>query len=167
MSETIAGSFSPGQLRELLQQCGYRAELMTDRPNVTYLRSATGGVPFEVQFVNRMPNDASAYADVSFVAVLGVQGEIPLALLNDWNNSRRFARLRWVQNLVVLDMDISALGGLTQAHLQAQIGIWDQLVQDMVPYLRNAFIRIAGAAGAPQGTAVIAPPADTAATKEA
>ena len=57
-------------------------------------------------------------------------------------------------------MDISAVGGLTQTHLRAQIGIWDQLVQDLVPFLRNAFIKIAGATTTPRATAVVAPPAD-------
>jgi hypothetical protein len=160
MSEPIITSLTPANLHEILQQAGYRAELMTNRPNAPYLRSATGGIPFEVQFVNRMPGDADTYADICFVVVLRLQGEMPLTVVNDWNNSRRFARLRLVQDMAVLDLDLSAVGGLTHGYLRAQIGLWEQLVQGLVPFLRDAFIKIAGANSAPQGAAVVAPPAD-------
>jgi hypothetical protein len=166
VSETILTSFTPAGLRDLLQQAGYRAELMTDRPAAPYLRSAAGGIPFELQLVNHMPGGGEGYADISFAAALLVQGEMKLALVNDWNNSRRFARLRWIRNMAVLDMDVSVLGGMTQAHLQALIAIWDQLLQDIVPFLRNAFARIAAANSTPRGKAAVALPADAAVTED-
>lgn len=158
MADSLLLSLTPESLRELMQQAGYRAELMTDRPNVPYLRSATGGVPFEVQFMNRMPSGAEGYADVTFVVVLGVQGDMPLAALNDWNNIKRFGRLRLVQKLLVLDMDVTAVGGVTPLHLRATISIWDQLLQDLQPFLRNALVKIAAANAATQGSAVVEAP---------
>ncbi len=161
MSDTLLSSFTPEAFQELLQQVGYRAELMTDRPNAPYLRSATGGIPFEVQFVNRLLNGGDGYADITFVVVLGLQSEMPLAAVNDWNNGKRFARLRLIRNMLVLDMDVTVIGGLTPAHLQAQIGLWDQLVQELLPFLRETMVKIAGAGPTPQGKAIVEPPKDT------
>jgi Putative bacterial sensory transduction regulator len=167
MSESVTISFTPALLRDAMQQVGYRVELVADRPDAPYLRSATGGIPFEVRFINRMPGGGEGYVDVSFIAALRIQSETPLALVNDWNNTRRFGRLRWAQNVAVLDMDVSTLGGLTQANLQAQIAIWDQLLQDVVPFLRDTFARIAASNGTPQGMAAVAPPSDAPASVEA
>jgi Putative bacterial sensory transduction regulator len=138
MSETLLSSLTVENLRTLMQSVGYRVDTMTDRPNAPYLRSATGGVPFEVQFVNRMPGAADSFADAAFVIVFRVEGEVPLSLANDWNNMKRFGRLRLIQNMLVLDMDVSAVGGIAPDHLRANIAIWDQLVQDLLPYLRAA-----------------------------
>jgi hypothetical protein len=42
-----------------------------------------------------------------------------------------------VQNFLVLDMDVVMFGGVTASHLRAQIEIWDRLIQELVPFLRD------------------------------
>lgn len=161
MPESVLSSFTPEGFREVMQQAGYRAELMTDRPNLPYLRSATGGVPFEVQFLNRVPSGGQAYADVTFAVVLQSEAKLPLTTMNEWNNMRRFGRLRLVRDMVILDMDLSAVGGVTAAHVRAQLGIWDQLAQDVATYLRNAIIKLAEGDSGKQNGAAEPPPASS------
>ncbi len=153
-------------LRDILQQAGYRVETVADPvANVPYLRSATGGLAFDIRPGNRLPNEAQGFADVAFTAVLQIQGELPLDLVNRWNATRRFARLQLSQTFLVFCMDVSISGGVAPNHVRAQIEIWDRLVQELIAYLREELPKLATANGAakpaPQNT-TLAPDPDRA-----
>ena len=148
---------TPDRLRGLMQDRGYRVELATDEQGIPYLRSATNGFGFEVRFANRLANDETGYVDVALLAGLRVQGTLPLEIVNDWNNAKRFARLHLAGDLLILDMDISVLGGVTTNHLHTQIEIWDRLVQELISYLREAVRTLAATNGADPAVAVEEP----------
>ena len=137
MTDTLISSLTVDALREFLHQAGYRAEVVADQPNLPVLRSATGGMPFDVRLNNRLAGDTAAYADMTLMAGLQVQGELALGVINDWNNARRFARLRLLQGHLILDMDVSVLGGVSPAHLRAKLELWDRLIHDLLAYLRE------------------------------
>ncbi|WP_018319920.1 YbjN domain-containing protein [Bradyrhizobium sp. WSM2793] len=137
MSNTIIVKLTLNDLRSALQQVGYRVEELTDPVvNLTYLRSATGGLTFDIRPGNWLA-DAESLVDAALTAVLQVQGELPLDLVNRWNATRRFARLQLSQQFLVLSLDVSVAGGVTADHLRAQIDIWDRLVQELIVYLRD------------------------------
>jgi hypothetical protein len=139
MSETIITSLTLESLRDTLQQTGYRVETLTDPvANIQYLRSATAGVAFDVRPGNPLPGTGKSFADVAFVGVLQIVGELPLDVVNRWNTTRRFGRLQLSPPFLVFSLDVAVLHGVTPAHLRAQIQLWDGLVQDLVPFLRNA-----------------------------
>jgi hypothetical protein len=139
VTETIIPHLTLDALREALQAAGYRVEDLTDPiAGVPYLRSATGGLAFDVRPGNRLAADQDAFLDAAFVAILQVQGELPLDVVNQWNVTRRFARLQLSPPFLVLTLDLSAAGGVTPAHLRANIEIWDRLLQDLIGYLREA-----------------------------
>ncbi len=148
MADTLISSVTVDTFREFLQQAGYRAEAITIQEDAPALRSATSGLPFDVRFNNRLAGDAAAFADVTLLAGLRVQGELPLSVVNDWNNARRFARLRLLQSHLLLDMDISVVGGVAPAHLRMQLEIWDRLIQDLITHLRETLRNLPGAATA-------------------
>jgi len=149
MSDEILLKFSLDGLRELLQQAGYRVETVTDPVvNIAYLRSATGGLAFDIRPGNRLVGDDQGFADIAFSAVLQVQGELPLEPVNRWNATRRFARLQLSHPFLVLCMDITAAGGVTSNHLRAQIEIWDRLVQELIAHLREELSKLPAANGA-------------------
>lgn len=139
MTEIIFTSLTLDGLRDVLQQAGYRVETATDPvANVPYLRSATSGLVFDIRPGNRLAGDGEErFADIAFVAVLQVQGELPLDLVNGWNAARRFSRLQLAGSFLALCMDVSVVGGVTQAHLRAHIEIWDRLAQELIAYLRD------------------------------
>jgi hypothetical protein len=72
-----------------MQLAGYRVETMTDPvASSEYLRSATSGLPFDVRPGNRLAgNSDNSFLDAALVAVLQVQGELPLEIVNRWNAS--------------------------------------------------------------------------------
>jgi hypothetical protein len=148
MSDTPVVKLTLEALREVLQQVGYRVEEVTDPvANVPYLRSATGGLAFDIRPGNRLA-DAEGFLDVAFTAVLQVQGELPLDLVNRWNATRRFARLQLSQPFLLFCLDVSVAGGVMPNHLRAQIEIWDRLVQELIVYLRDELRQLTATNGA-------------------
>jgi hypothetical protein len=143
MSDNIA-KLTLDSLREVLQLAGYRVETMTDPvANLAFLRSATNGLAFDVRPGNRIAGDEQSFVDVALVAVLQVQGELPLDVVNRWNATRRFARLQLSQPFLALSLDFSVAGGVTKNHLRAQIEIWDHLIQQLIIYLREELASLA------------------------
>jgi hypothetical protein len=138
MSDVSITKLTLDGLRDSLQQVGYRVEAATDPiAGVAYLRSATGGLAFDIRPGNQLPDVDGSFVDVAFTAVLQVQGELPLDLVNRWNATRRFARLQLSQPFLVFCLDVSVAGGVMPEYLRAQIEIWDRLVQELIAYLRD------------------------------
>lgn len=149
MSDTPLVKLTLDALRDVLQQVGYRVEEVTDPvANVPYLRSATGGLAFEIRPGNRLADADGSFVDIAFTAVLQIQGELPLDLVNRWNATRRFARLQLSRQFLVLSLDVSVAGGVMTNHLGAQIEIWDRLAQELIAYLRDELRQLAATNGA-------------------
>jgi hypothetical protein len=142
MTEIIK-SFTMESLRDLLQRFGYRAEVVTDETGATLVRSATSGMNFDVRPGNRLADHPAQFVDISLLGAFKVEGELPLGALNDWNNTRRFSRLHLAQGFLMLDMDVTAAGGVTSDHLRAHLDIWDQLLLGLVSFLRAELPRLA------------------------
>ncbi|WP_316168682.1 MULTISPECIES: YbjN domain-containing protein [unclassified Bradyrhizobium] len=164
MSDATITQLSLDGLRDLFQLAGYRVETLTDPVvNVSYLRSATNGLAFDIRPGNRSAGDEQGFVDVALIAVLQVQGELPIEVVNRWNATRRFARLQLSPPFLALSLDFSLAGGVTQTHVRAQIEIWDHLVQQLVGFLREelAHLARANAPAAQTGNAVPAQPTAT------
>lgn len=138
-------------LRAHLQELGYRVETVANGAvKAAFLRSASGGMAFDIRPGNRLAGDRIGHADFSFLALLAIKGgELPSELVNTWNNQRRFGRLHIDQGFLMLDMDVSVAGGVTQDYLRAQTMIWDQLLQGLIAYLRVELPRLATTAPVP------------------
>ena len=165
MSDVQLVKLTLDNLRSALQQVGYRVEEVTDPvANLPYLRSATGGLAFDIRPGNRLADADGSFADVAFTAILQVQGELPLEMVNRWNTTRRFARLQLSQQFLVLCLDVSVAGGVMPNHLRAQIEIWDRLVQELIGYLREELRQLSAKNGAaPQSVTPQAPEHESAA----
>lgn len=137
MSDTLIAKFSLDDLIRILQQAGYRVETVTgSEPGAAHLRSATGGVMFEIRPGNRLA-DSGDFVDAMIVAAVKMEGNLPLEMVNRWNATRRFARLQFGESFLMLTQDISVIGGVSADHLRGQIEIWDHLVQQLIGYLRE------------------------------
>ena len=59
------------ELRNVLQLAGYRVETVTDPvANTEYLRSATGGLAFDVRPGNRLAEPEGGFIDITLVALM-------------------------------------------------------------------------------------------------
>lgn len=141
-------------VRKLIQGEGYRAEIVTDG-NISFLRSACNGLDFDVRPGNILVKDPATapekperLADLAFVVLFTVQGNFPSDLLNVWNRTHRFSRLFVDKTIpdrefLVLSLDVSVAGGVTTTYLRHKILIWDSLVRQLVPWLRDELGKIA------------------------
>lgn len=145
ISDTLT-HIAPEDLAETLRDRGYRVEIATIENDQPVLRSATGGLGFSVRFANPVPGREGAFADATFQTLFRVQGDLPLSLVNQWNLTRRFTRLFLASQALVLEMDVSALGGVEREHLRAQSEIWDRLVQELMAFLHAELPKLAKAA---------------------
>lgn len=151
-------------LRDLVQGAGYRVE-MQNEGQMSFLRSATNGLPFDIRPGNSFAGGGERFADVAFVTLFAVRGTLPLDLVNRWNRSRRFGRLFLDtpvagQQFLVFCMDVSVAGGVAPRQMLAQIELWDSLVQQLIPWLREELSKITPAIDTTSG----APVADALAT---
>ncbi|MGO4683754.1 YbjN domain-containing protein [Hyphomicrobium sp. 2TAF46] len=129
-------------VKDTLQAAGYRVEVLT-ADGMAVLRSATAGLPFDIRLGNQLPGPEGRHLDMTFVALFAVRGVFPEKLLNDWNRTRRFARLFLDratpdQEFLVLGMDVGIAGGVSTQYLRAQMEIWDALVNQLIAWLRTA-----------------------------
>jgi hypothetical protein len=149
MSDAAISSLTLESLRDVLQQCGLRAEILNDpATKQSLLRSATGGLAFDLRPGNRIPGRDQEFVDALFVAVLQVQGEMPMGLINRWNATRRFARLHSEGQFMVLAMDVTVAGGVMPIYLRGQLEIWDRVVNELVVYLREELPKLSRGNGA-------------------
>lgn len=152
---TLITDLDLATLRGLLQQTGYRVETLKEG-QVTFLRSATNGLPFDIRPGNALSGEGDRFADAAFVALFAIRGALPLELVNRWNRSRRFARLFIDQpvegqDFLVFCMDVSVVGGVSARQLLTQVELWDGLIQQLIPWLREELRKIAPTIDATSG----------------
>ncbi|WP_431480977.1 YbjN domain-containing protein [Pseudomonas thivervalensis] len=122
-------------LTELLQAAGYRVN-ETEQNGIVQLLSASQGIGFAVRFGNPAPTPGE-YLDFTFSCALRVQGELPAGLAEQWNASRRFARLSLQGEFLVMEMDVVVAAGVSADHLRSHLELWDRLLQEFIVYLRE------------------------------
>lgn len=136
MSDTVRTTVTAAAIAEALRASGYRANLV-EQSGAPQIQSAAQGLGFYIGFGNAQAGVADAYTDFAFHCVLGIEGELAPGLIEGWNRGMRFARLFRQQDLLVLSMDVIVAGGVSDAHLHAQIELWDRLLRDFVRHLRG------------------------------
>lgn len=131
----VIKSMDINQLREMLQKSGYRST-DAEHNGAIQLLSGTQGIGFTLRLGNPAGEEGQVL-DFVLSCALRVQGELPAALVYEWNSQKRFARLSPVNDFLVLEMDVVVAGGVSERYLQANMELWDRLVQDYVLFLRN------------------------------
>lgn len=127
---------TPFLVAEVLRSAGYRAQL-AETPSGRQVQSAAQGVGFFVAFGNASPTEEGQYADFSFHCWITIEGDLAPAVVESWNQNKRFARLFRSKQLLVLTQDVLVAGGVSDAHLQAQVEIWDRVIQDFLHHLKR------------------------------
>lgn len=137
MTEALKSSISPGEIAEILQRAGYRANVI-ERDGVAQVHSAAQGLEFFVAFTPAGPAQQARHADLGFHCWLLIRDELPPDLIDGWNRSRRFARLFRQGQMLVLTMDVLLVGGVGEVHLRAQCELWDRLIRDLVLHVQRS-----------------------------
>ncbi|NHX01573.1 YbjN domain-containing protein [Pseudomonas koreensis] len=126
---------SPQSLTDVLQAAGYRVN-QTEQNGIVQLLSASQGIGYAVRFGNPAVEQGS-YVDFTFSCALRVQGELPQGVAEQWNATRRFARLSLQGEFLVMEMDVVLAAGVSSDHLRGNLELWDRLLQEFIVYLRD------------------------------
>lgn len=137
MTEALKNSISPGEIAEILQRAGYRANVI-ERDGVAQVHSAAQGLEFFVAFTPSGTAQQARHADLAFHCWLLIRDELPLDLIDGWNRTRRFARLFRQGQVLVLTMDVLLTGGVSETHLRAQCELWDRLIRDLMLHVQRS-----------------------------
>lgn len=132
---TMIQALSTDYLQELLHSMGFRVTV-SEREGQRQLWSAAQGLGFAVRPGNPAKTDGE-FIDCTFHCALRVRGELPTGLINSWNMGKRFSRLSFQGEFLVLEKDVIATGGVSQNHLRAMVQLWDRLLQELVIFLRS------------------------------
>ncbi|WP_095109814.1 YbjN domain-containing protein [Pseudomonas sp. Irchel 3E20] len=122
-------------LTSLLQDAGCRVT-RGEQNGVEQLLTASQGIGFAVRFGNQ-GQESGRYLDFIYSCALHIQGELPQGLANQWNASRRFARLSVQGAFLVMEMDVVVADGVSPRNLLGSLVLWDRLLQEVVVYLRD------------------------------
>ncbi len=108
-----------------------------------HLHSASQGIGFQVLWGNAVSE--GEYVDLTLNCPIRIEGGIlPDGLLADWHRTKRFVRAAQHGDLVVLEMDILAAGGITPNHLAMQMQLWSQMMGQFFQHLRNFTVPVKG-----------------------
>ncbi|WP_130902492.1 YbjN domain-containing protein [Pseudomonas sp. Sample_23] len=126
---------SPQSLTDVLQAAGYRVN-QSEQNGIVQLLSASQGIGYAVRFGNPALEQGN-FVDFTFSCALRVQGELPEGVAEQWNATRRFARLSLQGEFLVMEMDVVVAAGVSNEHLRGNLELWDRLLQEFIVYLRD------------------------------
>lgn len=126
---------SPQSLTDVLQAAGYRVN-QSEQNGIVQLLSASQGIGYAVRFGNPAL-EQGGFVDFTFSCALRVQGELPEGVAEQWNATRRFARLSLQGEFLVMEMDVVVAAGVSNEHLRGNLELWDRLLQEFIVYLRD------------------------------
>lgn len=126
---------SPQSLTDVLQAAGYRVN-QSEQNGIVQLLSASQGIGYAVRFGNPALEQDN-FVDFTFSCALRVQGELPEGVAEQWNATRRFARLSLQGEFLVMEMDVVVAAGVSNEHLRGNLELWDRLLQEFIVYLRD------------------------------
>lgn len=125
----------PALIQRLMQDLGYRADLATDEGGDPLIRSAAGGVNFEVYYYDC--EGGKTCNAIQFVAGFDMANGTTLEVLNDWNRANRYGRAYLDdESDPYLEMDMNLWGGgISPATFKDNLEIWESLLGDFQQHI--------------------------------
>ena len=125
----------PASITEILQSFGYRAELGKDNGGDPKISSASGGANFSIFFYGC--TYGKDYNAVSFSAAFDLDPGSNVALMNDWNQKKRYTKAYLDDEQdPVIDMDIYlGEGGISVDSFRAWSDTWERAVGDLKTHI--------------------------------
>ena len=143
LGEGLFSALSLEELQNLFQELGLRAEITADLNGKPIISSATSGLVFNVRpgaIATGSPKDGPVtYIDFTFVVPMRIGRPMPPGVTNNWNRSKRFARLYEEPDFLCLEFDIFIAPGVTRQFVLTAIDLWNRLIGEFQQHLRNAF----------------------------
>ena len=117
----MLGSFDPEWVGNLVSSVGYSYRLEApenDAPSLIIDATEEGVQDAIIRFNDC--SSASSCTEMQMYASVATPQQVPMSVLNAWNQEHRGARAYWdtTNNVAVLEMNVSALGGIGQNNVE-------------------------------------------------
>jgi hypothetical protein len=137
MLDKLLRGVTVADLEAALERLGLPATQDLTPAGAPVLRSAIGGLTFNVRPGAQIDAQGPRFGDFNFNLMFQVQDSFDAAILNQWNRHKRFARFSLRDDFLVLEMDNLAVG-ITGDQILASLELWGRLVVEALNFLRTA-----------------------------
>ena len=137
MLDTLLRGVTLTDLEAALDRLGLPATQDLTPSGAPVLRSAIGGLTFNIRPGALVDPEAGRHGDYNFNLMFQVRENFDAAILNQWNRHKRFARFSLRDEFLVLEMDCLSVG-ITGDQILASLELWGRLVVEALTFLRTA-----------------------------
>lgn len=132
-------------LETALKERGFRAETIDWPGERKAVRSASGGVGFNI-----VPGNAvdGGFMDFTYFASFRVEGLPVEDIAANWNRARRFSRAYTRDGFLNFEMDVVIGPGVAPGYLAVTLDLWDRLLNELLAALREQAAQLQQAAPA-------------------
>lgn len=128
----------PAKIATLLRDKGYKAEVIKGSDGGVYIRSADSGVPVTIFFMN-CESDKTGCTTIQFYTGFNDVKNVPLARINEWNKTHRFARA-YVDDdgdpVIEMDVDMD-FNGIARENFYANLEIFIASIPKFREFLKE------------------------------
>lgn len=134
--EVVIPSVTPDTFASILQDIGYRAEILKNDEGRRRIRTRIGGWNVTVSFYSC--DDKENCKSLGLRSFFENDKKRDAAWANDWNNRKRFAKVYIDRdNDVNIECDIMLREGITKGNIRAYLDIYEDQLKDFVEELRK------------------------------
>ena len=131
---SLSPGVSEGQVASALARRGLPVRLGNDTFREPMIESHAGSARFYVYFYEC--NRTRTCQNIQFRAGYAARGRVDLAKVNDWSTRWRFGRMYLdPEGDVILDMDVEARQGLSEADLAAHLSRWLEVMREAEAFI--------------------------------
>ncbi len=126
----------PGNVVTALQAAGYKAKLEINKAGEPFISSGANGSPFTVEFYGC--EGLKTCQSIQFSSWYKKQPHFTPALVNEWNSRWRFLKIFIDKDGDLVEhVDMSTVGGVTQANFADMVDWYVQMDARLTTFLRE------------------------------
>ncbi|HEY2709779.1 MAG TPA: YbjN domain-containing protein [Caulobacteraceae bacterium] len=130
----IEGGITAGEVANVLQEKGYKADVGRDDDGDPRVKSAADGVNFTVFFYGC--NHTTHCTSVTFQSGFHLDGGVSLDKVDSWNHDKRFLKAwRDKENDPYVEMDVDTEHGFTTESLGNYIDAWTARIPEFKTFI--------------------------------
>ena len=127
---------TPEEMAAIIQEIGYRAEILKNDQGKRRIRTRIGGRNVTVIFYDCDAKESCA--SIGLRSYFSDEKNKGLAFANEWNRTKRFARVYIdSDNDIGMDYDVTFVGGITKKNIREHVDIFEDEIKELVDRLRK------------------------------
>jgi hypothetical protein len=135
--EDVILGVTPDEMKTIVQDIGYRAEVLTNDQGQQRIRTRIGGWNVTLNFYS-CEDKQTACKSIGLRAFFENEKKKGAAFANDWNRDKRFTKVYIDKdNDVNIEFDILFRNGVTRSNIKAYFDVYEDQLRDFVDALKK------------------------------